>query len=445
MDPESRPWWQRLAAIIALICALLAPLVELVVLLTNLLAMVGAVVALAVGIAAGWYGIARRGVLHVAGLAVAALAAAIALLLLILAHSLAGLVAVVVIAGLALLGARVAVAGDRREAARETRSWSKRPPPKHPVLLMNPHSGGGKVGRFDLAREARDRGIEAIELEAGDDLGELARDAVARGADALGMAGGDGSLAVVAAVAAEAGLPFIAVPAGTRNHFALDAGIDRDDVVGALDAFSGLERRIDLAEVNGRVFLNNVSLGVYAVIVHSPEYRDAKAATVRRMLPELIGPEAPPFDLRLTEPDGTPCDSPHVVLISNNPYAFDRLEGAGSRPRLDTGVLGVVAVSIPGSVQAAEFITVEAMGRVSSFSGWREWTAPKLQVASGAEVAAAIDGEATTLTPPLDFTMRPLALRARISPHHPGVSPAAAPRWLSLWTVRRVLAVARGA
>ena len=95
------------------------------------------------------------------------------------------------------------------------------------------------------------------------------------------MAGGDGSQAIVAAMAAEAGLPYACIPAGTRNHFALDLGVDRDDVVGALDALvDGRERRVDLAEVNGRVFVNNVSLGVYAEAVQREGYREAKLRTI---------------------------------------------------------------------------------------------------------------------------------------------------------------------
>lgn len=67
------------------------------------------------------------------------------------------------------------------------------------------------------------------------------------------------------------------VPAGTRNHLATDLGLDRGSVLGALNAFAAaVERRIDLGQVNGRVFVNNVSLGLYAQIVRSPEYRDAK-------------------------------------------------------------------------------------------------------------------------------------------------------------------------
>ncbi|MGB0096424.1 MAG: diacylglycerol kinase family protein [Solirubrobacteraceae bacterium] len=133
------------------------------------------------------------------------------------------------------------------------------------MLLYNPLSGAGKAARLHLADEARSRGIESIELRPGDDLAEVVHRAVARGADAVAMAGGDGSQAAVAAIASELGLAYACIPAGTRNHFALDLGVDRADVIGALHAFvDGGERRVDLAEVNGRVFVNSVSLGLYA-------------------------------------------------------------------------------------------------------------------------------------------------------------------------------------
>ena len=144
------------------------------------------------------------------------------------------------------------------------------------------------------------------------------------GADALGMAGGDGSQAAVAAVAAEHDLPYVCVPAGTRNHFALDLGIDRNDVVGALDAFSdGHERRIDLGRVNGRAFVNNVAMGVYGAVVQSSAYRDHKMRTVIDMMPELIGPAAEPFDLRFVGQDGRAHDTAALVLVANNRYAID--------------------------------------------------------------------------------------------------------------------------
>ena len=118
------------------------------------------------------------------------------------------------------------------------------------------------------------------------------------------MAGGDGSQAVVAAVAADHGLPFVCIPAGTRNHLAADLGIDRAHPASALDAFgSARETTIDLAEANGEVFVNNVSLGLYARIVASEQYREAKRRTVAEMLPELLGPRRRTFRDRCRRPE----------------------------------------------------------------------------------------------------------------------------------------------
>jgi diacylglycerol kinase family enzyme len=198
------------------------------------------------------------------------------------------------------------------------------PRPRKPVLIVNPRSGDGKAARYNLAGQCRARGIEPLVFEPCADLATLAATAVNDGADALGMAGGDGSQAAVAAVAAEHNLPYVCVPAGTRNHFALDLGIDRHDVVGALDAFvDGSERTIDLGRVNGRVFVNNVAMGGYGAVVQAPVYREHKMRTVIEMLPELIGPDAEPFDLRYIGPDGRAVDTAVLVLVSNDPYAVD--------------------------------------------------------------------------------------------------------------------------
>ena len=144
-------------------------------------------------------------------------------------------------------------------------------PPQRPVLFVNPRSGGGKAARAGLAEHARDRGIEVTVLQRGDELGQLVAAAVARGADTLGVAGGDGSLAIVAAAALEHGLPFVCLPAGTRNHFARDVGVAPNDLVGALDAFgAALERTIDLCDVNGT-----------ARITASPPNRTPTTATER--------------------------------------------------------------------------------------------------------------------------------------------------------------------
>ena len=271
--------------------------------------------------------------------------------------------------------------------------------PRRPVLFVNPKSGGGKAARSDLAERARELGIDVIVLRPHDDLAALVDDAVAGDADALGAAGGDGSLAVVAAAALAHGLPFVCVPAGTRNHFALDVGVDRGDLVGSLDAFTeGIERRIDVAEVNGRIFLNNVSLGIYGDAVRQPAYRDAKARTLLETAAQVLGPSAAAPDLQVMDDRGRLHRSPAVVLVSNNPYAFDPPRQPGTRPALDSGQLGVLVLDPPRHGQ----------------SPGHTWTATQLELTAPAPVHAGIDGEAVDLTPPLRFAIRPRALRVRL-------------------------------
>lgn len=279
-------------------------------------------------------------------------------------------------------------------------------PPRQAVLFVNPRSGDGTAARSAVAERARGRGIEVVTLTPGQNLAELAQAAVASGADALGMAGGDGSLSVVAAVAATHGLPFICVPAGTRNHFAADLGVDRRDPVGALDAFSdGIERRIDMAEVNGRLFLNNVSLGIYGAAVRKQAYRDAKVRTLVETAQQVLGPSAQAPRLRLVDDEGREHDHLAIVIVSNNPYALDRPPRRGARPALNSGQLGIVILDLPSE---------------SPRPPGRAWTAHALEVSAPATVHAGIDGEAVDLNPPLRFAIRPAALRVRVSSHRNG-------------------------
>jgi diacylglycerol kinase family enzyme len=271
--------------------------------------------------------------------------------------------------------------------------------PRRPVLFVNPRSGGGKATRTGLVERAQELGIDVISLRRGQILVDLVEEAVAGGADALGAAGGDGSLAVVAAAALEHGIPFICVPAGTRNHFALDLGLDRNDVVGSLAAFTdGVERRIDVAEVNGRLFLNNVSLGIYGDAVRQPTYRDAKARTLLETAAEVLGPGRASVDLQLVDDRGQSHRDPAVVLVSNNPYALERRHSPGTRPRLDSGQLGILVLDAAGRGQRPG----------------RAWTATRFEATGPAVVHAGVDGEAVDLTPPLRFSIRHNALRVRV-------------------------------
>jgi diacylglycerol kinase family enzyme len=279
--------------------------------------------------------------------------------------------------------------------------WRPADPVRRPVLFVNPNSGGGRAARAGVAERARERGIDVSVLGPQRSLATLVGEALARGADALGIAGGDGSLAVVAAAARANGLPFVCIPAGTRNHFAIDLGVEPHDLVGALDAFSGgVERQIDIAEVNGRLFLNNVSLGIYGDAVRRQGYRDAKARTLLETAREVLGPSASFRELQLVDDLGREHRSPAVVLVSNNPYALEGPPVGGTRPALDSGQLGVVVLDAPSPRRAPG----------------RAWTATSLEVTGPGPVHAGVDGEAVDLSPPLRFVIRPGALRVRISP-----------------------------
>ena len=309
MASDSPPVRARVVAMVALIGYLALAVELLVSVVDNPVLGLVALVAVGVGVPVTWIGATRprwRG--RIAALAALGVVGGVAALV---ASERSAIELVVVVATIAITSAagRWALAWEIRSAV--ARKWSPATRARHGVLLMNTKSGGGKVERFDLEGECVRRGIEPVLLAPGDDLRTRAEDSVARGADVIGMAGGDGSQAIVATVAAAHDLPFVCVPTGTRNHFALDLGVDRDDVVGSLDAYGDpRQARIDLADINGRVFVNNVSLGVYAQIVASDEYRDAKLRTAARMLPTLLGPDAPPSGLpracRVAQPSRTP-------------------------------------------------------------------------------------------------------------------------------------------
>jgi diacylglycerol kinase family enzyme len=411
---SSRPTvGERLWAITALVALVAALVLILVGLIGNLGTLIAVDACLVVVGLAGWYVVSRSGWIRGAAIVVGA-AALLGAILLVFTIDFWWLRVI-----LALVAVGVSVAAASRAlrstaAAGRTGPTTMAPPPTHAVLLMNPKSGGGKAERFHLLEECRKRGIEPIVLRPGDDLRQLAEDAVARGADLLGMAGGDGSQALIASVAIAHDIPLVVIPAGTRNHFALDLGVDRDDVVGAMDAFTdGVERRIDLATVNGRIFVNNCSLGLYARIVQSPEYRDAKLKTATSMLPDMLGPNARPFDLRYRGPDGTEHASCHLAMVSNNPYQLRSLVGFGTRERLDGGVLGIMTATIADAAKWEEFLALEAVGRIARFSGWLEWEGPGFQIDSGGPVELGVDGESLRMDPPLVFASLPGALRVR--------------------------------
>ncbi|MGW3029997.1 diacylglycerol/lipid kinase family protein [Streptomyces sp. NPDC001178] len=321
---------------------------------------------------------------------------------------------------LAVLSGRTALAADRGPTGVRERAVAS---PRRPFLIMNPRSGGGKVGSFHLEEKAKDLGAQVVVLDPAhhQDVAALARQAADEGADLLGVAGGDGTQALVAGVAVERGLPFMVISAGTRNHFALDLGLDREDPSLCLNALTdGVELRIDLGYVGDRVFVNNASFGAYATVVQSPAYRDDKARTALQLLPDLLTRHSGPrLTVHAQTADGEAViEAPQAVLVSNNPYRTDDPAGLGRRERLDSGVLGVLGVKVDNAAQAAGMLR----GRRSP--GLVSLTAQDVVVAADApSVPVGVDGEALVLRTPVHCRIEPRALRVRVPRHRPGVPP----------------------
>ncbi len=379
---------------------------------------------LALVCAAAWWFLAHRGLVRwVAGVVLGAVPVA-----LIVVYAIAGLVweivLSVVLAAAAMTAGRAALRGglpaepaqDAAEPAQDAAA-----PWRQPFVIMNPRSGGGKVTKFGLDDKATALGARVALLEGPGvvDVAAMARQAADAGADLLGVAGGDGTQALVAGVAAGRDIPMMVISAGTRNHFALDLGLDRDDPAASLDALTdGVELRIDLGLIGGRTFVNNASFGAYAQVVQSPAYRDDKSGTALAMLPDLLtGHQGAHLVVRA---DGQVIlDGPQAVLVSNNPYELGDIAGLGRRARLDRGVLGVVGVKIGNAAQAAGLLHQAQRSRSVTVLTARE----VIIDADQPHIPVGIDGESVLMPTPVHCTIQPLSLRVRVPRNRPGVPP----------------------
>jgi diacylglycerol kinase family enzyme len=418
-------WLARLA-LVAAAAAVLVPLAAIGFRASVALVLVG-LVGMGLAAAAVWWVLTHKGLVR--GLAIALVVAAPVTILVL--YTRARLTWVVLLA-FALLG--VAVAAGRAALGRDPGPGKMHeydaPPPKRPYVIMNPRSGGGKVTRFGLKDKAEALGADVALLEGPEivDVGQLARTAVADGADLLGVAGGDGTQALVAGIAAEHGIPLLVISAGTRNHFALDLGLDREDPSRCLDALTdGVELHVDLGFIGDRPFVNNASFGAYATVVQSPAYRDDKAHTTAEMLPELlVGGQGPRLVARA---GNVTVEGPQAVLVSNNVYGMGDIAGLGRRARLDRGTLGMFGVTVASAVQAAGLL------RGAHSRGLTRLAAPEVVVdADASQIPVGVDGEALLLDTPVRCTVRPLALRVRVPRDRPGV-PDSKPEidWNRLW------------
>jgi diacylglycerol kinase family enzyme len=399
------------------------------------LAMVAIGLAAAVlGLAAGYFFLSRRGLWRWLSLVVFILAPVAVIVVYAFRDLLWIAVLSAVVWLLASMTARLALAGN--EADWRMPEFPAQPPARHPYLIMNPKSGGGKVEKFDLKRKAEDLGAEVFLLGGSKpvDVAQVAREAVDNGADLLGVAGGDGTQALVAGVAAEHGIPFMVISAGTRNHFALDLGLDREDPSTCLRALSdGVEVRVDLGVINGQTFVNNASFGAYAEVVETPAYRDDKLNTMLDTLPDLLQGHR---GARLhAQADDALVEAPQALLVSNNPYGTGDIAGLGRRARLDRGLLGVVGVTVANSWQAAGLL------RGRHAAGLSVLTTKRIKVTARApHIPVGVDGESILMPTPVTCTVSPCALRVWVPRERPGVP---APKPPKDWARLRYLAAPR--
>jgi diacylglycerol kinase family enzyme len=383
---------------------------------------------LAITCAAAWWFLANRGIRRWLALAVLVAAPVLVIVVYVVAGLVWEVALSVVLAVVAVAAGRAALSsGALPDKPREHAAAT----PRRPFVIMNPRSGGGKVAKFGLNDKATAAGAQVSLLEGPGivDVAALARQAVDGGADLLGVAGGDGTQALVAGIAAGRDIPMMVISAGTRNHFALDLGLDRDDPSTCLDALSdGVELHIDLGLIGDRTFVNNASFGVYAEVVQSPAYRDDKTGTALQMLPDMLaGHQGAHLVVRV---DGQVIlDGPQAVLVSNNPYESGDIAGLGRRARLDQGLLGVIGVKVDNAAQAAGLLRKTQRSHHLTMLTARE----VIIDADQPQIPVGIDGESVLMPTPVRCTIVPLALRVQVPRDRPGV-PAPRPQldWAQL-------------
>ena len=320
----SQRWLARLAYVAAFAAVLLLVIGGR----SSLAVVVVGVLGILLTLAGVWWFLSHRGPVRWVSAVLVVASPIVVIVVYISRNLLWAVVLVVLLAATSVVAARAALIRARPPSGIPEKETQ---PPSRPYLIMNPRSGGGKVGKFRLDEKAIALGAEVALLDGPEhvDVAELARRAVANEADLLGVAGGDGTQALVAGVAAEHDLPFLVVSAGTRNHFAMDLGLNREHPDADLEALSdGVEVRLDLGVIGGRTFVNNASFGAYAEVVQSPAYRDDKAGTTLQMLPDLLsGHQGPRLVVRI---DGeVTIEGAKALLVSNNPYELGDPAGLG--------------------------------------------------------------------------------------------------------------------
>jgi diacylglycerol kinase family enzyme len=304
---------------------------------------------------------------------------------------------------------------QKRAIAQKTKSTASF---RQPVLIINPKSGNGRAIKAGIDKRAKALGIKVIITKKGDSIEGLARQAVADGVDVLGVSGGDGTLGAVAKVALEHDLPLVILPGGTRCHFARDAGFDPERITDALASFHGIERPVSVGVINGRVFLNNASFGLYADIVDSPDYRDHKVATSRKVLQSILEGDRPAYDLHFRDQAGKQHRRAVQILVGVNPYETLNLIELGHRKSLSTGQLQVTVVTKLDDTTIAQLMTTITLKQLFTSklpTNFLQWETTNFRVTSKSrQIVVGVDGEREKYDSPVTISLYPTQLRLMV-------------------------------
>ena len=287
-------------------------------------------------------------------------------------------------------------------------------------VIINEQSGGAP--RQDTSVQIQDlftaAGVQ-VRLERvrhGGDVAARARQAATRG-DTLVAAGGDGTIGTVAGVAVERQAILGVIPTGTLNHFARDVGIPKDLAQAVHTILAGRVRQVDVGEVNGRIFVNNSSIGIYPRMVWEREKelrngRRKKTAFAIAMLRTWRGYRT--LVCRLTI-DGTPHDvRTPFIFVGNNEYAAEGFN-LGSRKTLDAERLSVFVAPDLGQFEILALPLKALIGRLETDAHFANFTAAEVSVElTRPRISVATDGEVTILRTPLHFSIRRCALRVLV-------------------------------
>jgi len=286
------------------------------------------------------------------------------------------------------------------------------------VVIVNGGAGQGhdEAAADDLRAKLKDAGLDAelVLADGGEQMIATARRALEEGARLVAAGGGDGTINAVASVMVDSGVPFGVLPLGTLNHFAKDLGIPLDLGEAVRNLATGRPAQVDVGDVNGRVFLNNSSLGLYPDIVRDREQQQRRLGRGKwpaAAWAALAALRRYPFlSMRVLVNGEKLARRTPFVFIGNNAYTMEGLS-IGERARLDEGVLSLYVAQRPTRLGLLRFAFDALRGRLGEERDFDVLHAPEFDIETHKKrLLVATDGEVTAMTPPLRYRMRPGAL-----------------------------------